>query len=486
MKVAIIYPPIVRKDKYPLLSQNRQFRYSSSSEVKIYPIVPATAATMLQKEGFEILYLDGINERLSMENFLRKLLSFGPDLVVIETKTPIIKKHWNFIFEIKKLIEVKCILVGDHVSALPEESLINSSVDFVIVGGDYDHTLLKLCQSLKEERETDGGGIWYKKNDKIKNTGLPEEIENLDYLPFIDRELTRWQIYGEAYLYKPCTYIMSGRGCGRVDGVGVCKFCSWQHNLWNCRARLRSPANLADEIELLVDRYNIKEVFDDNESGAVWNRKWLEEFHQQMKDRGLIGQVILSTNSRADSLDNETCQLLKKTGFRLLKVGLESGNDETLKKINKNELIYQIKKGVKTAKDYGLIVMLTVMTGYPWETEEDVKRTYEVAKELMLYKTKFGDSLQSSVVVPYPGTPLYKIAVKNGWFSIDPMDHEKFDMSQPVLKTEIDPFKWCDKIWGIHKEPSFLLKSMVSMRSHRDLKLAYTGLKSVIAHSKDF
>ncbi|MFQ6063687.1 MAG: hypothetical protein ACE5J9_11025, partial [Methanosarcinales archaeon] len=95
MKVAIIYPPISKDGKFPLLTQNRQYRYSSSTNVRIYPIVPATSATLL-KEHFDVLYLDGINERLSMYEFLNRLYNFDPDLVMMETKTPIIKKHWKF------------------------------------------------------------------------------------------------------------------------------------------------------------------------------------------------------------------------------------------------------------------------------------------------------------------------------------------------------------------------------------------------------
>jgi hypothetical protein len=93
MKVAIAFPPILKDGKYPLLGQNRQFRYSSSNEVRIYPIVPATAATILKREGYNVLYLDGINERLSMKDFLFRLDSFKPDLVVFETKTPIVKSQ---------------------------------------------------------------------------------------------------------------------------------------------------------------------------------------------------------------------------------------------------------------------------------------------------------------------------------------------------------------------------------------------------------
>lgn len=486
MKVCIAYPPITRNGKYPLLGQNRQFRYSSSEAVRIYPVVPATAATLLHQNGYDVKFLDGINNRMSMDVYKKVLNDFDPEMIVIETKTPIIKQHWKYIDEIKDNSDLITVLVGDHVSAYPEESFNNSKVDYVITGGDYDAALLNLCRHITDNHELNGG-IWFREDGRVKNSGKPVLVNDLDTLPFIDRDLTGWETYGEAYLYKPCTYIMTGRGCGGgPHGLGKCSFCSWQHNLWNCTARLRSPGNVAQEIEQLVTRYSIKEIFDDNEGGSVWNKTWLKEFYLEMESRGLLGKVMLSTNARADTLDPETCGLLKQLGFRLLKVGLEAGNNKTLQKLNKGETIEDIIKGVKNAKDCGLIVMLTMMVGYPWEDLDDVRETYLTARELMLYKTRFGDSLQASVIVPYPGTPLYDEAVKNQWFAVDPLDYSKFDMSQPVLKSEAPSQEWCDRMWGIHKEPVFIAKSLLTIRSINDLKLAYIGYRSVKGHKKDF
>jgi anaerobic magnesium-protoporphyrin IX monomethyl ester cyclase len=204
-----------------------------------------------------------------------------------------------------------------------------------------------------------------------------------------------------------------------------------------------------------------------------------------MNDRGFIGEVILSSNSRADNFDDETCQLLKKTGFRLMKVGLESGSNETLKRINKKETIEQIAAGVKNAKDHGLRVKLTTMTGFPWETEKDVQKTYNIAKKLMVYKARFGDCLQSSVLITYPGTPLYYESLKNNWFAIDPYNYDEYDMAKPILKCSYDPMAWCEKIWKIHKTPIFMLRSLVSVRSVDDVKLGIIGLRSLNGHEAD-
>src|SRR5260370_38753411 len=125
-----------------------------------------------------------------------------------------------------------------------------------------------------------------------------------------------------------------------------------------------------------------------------------------MKKEDLIGKIGISMNARGDLVDTELARLMKKTGFRLLKIGIEAGDDASLAKLAKMEGVEKIKAGIRAVRDEGLVTLLTTMVGYPWETEDDVKKTYAVAKEMLLYKPKFGDCLQASVVVPYPGSPL--------------------------------------------------------------------------------
>ncbi|MBN1156909.1 radical SAM protein [Candidatus Woesearchaeota archaeon] len=487
MKVAILYPPFRKGKQYAQLPQNRQFRYMYTQEARIYPMVMSVAATLLHQNSHDVLFLDGINNKSIRHNFMNRVHAFNPDVIIFETKAPVVKKHWKMIDEIKKRKDIVCVLVGDHISAFPEESMKNSRVDFCLTGGDYDLSILMLVEFLSKKRKTLPKGCYYRHGKRIKNTGSFELVENLDSLPFIDRDLTKWRNYGEAYLYQPCTYILTGRGCGGTGTVaGRCTFCSWQHAFWKCTARLRSPKNVVEEISILVRKYKVKEIFDDNEGGAMWNKEWLKEFYNEMKKHNLIGKVVISSNARADSLDKETCNLLSRTGYRLLKIGLETGNDKTLKMLNKLETIDDIKRGVKNAKDKGLIVMLTTMVGYPWESQNDFEKTYEVAKELMLYKTHFGDVLQSSIVVPYPGLPLYEQALKNKWFVHKPKDYEKYDMDHQILKSPIDTDAACKRMWKIHYEPRFVIRSILTLKSFRDIKLALRGMKSLIGHVQDY
>ena len=416
----------------------------------------------------------------------KRLEDFRPDLVIMETKAPIMDKLWKLSDRWKKVNpDWKIVFVGDHVSFFPEESLRKSAVDFVLTGGDYDFQTKSLVEYLEKCKKL-APGIFYKKNGKIVNSGKLCLDNNLDETPVIDRKLTCWQDYGEAYLYHPCAYIMTGRGCG-IDAKrnGACTFCIWEHALWGCRARLRSPEHVLKEVKNLYD-LGVKEIFDDNESGPLANVAWLTKFYRLLKEERLLGKVVFSSNARGDQLVSGVCKLLKKIGYRLLKVGLESGSEETLKLINKRENLSTIIDGVKTAKDSGLKVMLTVMTGYPWEKTEDVEETYRITKELMFYKTGAGDCLQASVVTPYPGSPLWLTARSKGWFKVSPSDYEKFDMDKPVLKSQYNEVYWCRKIWSIQSSPEFILKSALSVGGTDDVELLLRGAVSLFGHKKDF
>ncbi len=487
MRVAVAYPPVTKDGQFPLLSQNRHLKFSHSLEVRIFPLIPGHAASNLKAAGHEVLWLDGINERMSLDEYHAKLDAFKPELVMMETKAPVLTTHWRYLGEAKKRWpDTKFILVGDHVSYFPEESMQRSAVDYVLTGGDYDVILRDLAGHL-EGKGPMPAGVWYRGPEgAILNSGKHLLDVDLDTLPYIDRELTRWRTYGEAYLLPDIAYILTGRGCGLPGGkVSTCTFCIWQHALWNKTARLRSPENVVGEIEQLV-KIGVKEIFDDNETGPLYDREWMQQFHELLKAKGLIGKIAISVNARGDLIDSELARLMRDTGFRLLKIGIEAGDDKSLARLAKMEGIDKIRKGIMAARDNGLVTLLTTMVGYPWETEADVATTYAVAKEMLLYKPKFGDCLQASVVVPYPGSPLWQNCVNKDWFLVDPYDYDKLDMSVPILKTQIDQALWVKRLWRLHLRPSFILRSALTLRSKAQFNLAWRGVSSLLGHIRDY
>jgi len=491
MKIAITYPPLKDKKGTPLLSQNRQFQWFYHPTF-IYPMIPAQAATMLKKVGHQVFWLDGIAEEWSFQKWLAEIKKIKPDIILIETKTPVIKRHWRIIDQIKKLqtkdFKTKVVLVGDHVTALPEESFKNSKVDYILTGGDYDFLLLNLANHLAKKEKLESG-IYYRQKGKIKNTGQFQLNHDLNKIPFIDRELTKWQLYAYQngnYKRTPGTYLMSGRDCWwRKDGG--CKFCAW--TILYPQYRVRKPEKVLDEIGELINKYQIKEIMDD--TGTFPIGEWLREFCQGMIKRGYHKKIYFDCNMRFGALTEKDYELMAKANFRFLLYGLESANQTTVDRLNKGTKIKEIEKELKIAKMANQKVKghlephVTCMVGYPWENKRDAQKTIKMTKNLFAHGLI--QTLQATVTVPYPGTALFKECQKNNWLKTENWD--QYDMSRPVMKNPMKDKEVIALTQGIYKSfmtPSFILRKITSLRSLEDLKFLGRSGKALFGHLVDF
>jgi len=480
MKIFISYPPFRDKGS-PMWTQNRQFQWYHVGSY-IYPLVPAMGATLLDREGFEVGWDDAIAQGRSLDEFLNNIYSEKPDLIAFETKTPIVKRLWSLLKELRaKDVESKFVLFGDHVTAKPEESLTESPVDYVITGGNYDISLLALAKHLRDGDDLPAG-IWHRDGDYIRNTGKFKLDFDLNKLPFIDRRLTKAHLYGEKWKRRvPFMYTMVGRDCP----WSKCTFCSWT-TLYPT-FKTRTSESLLDEIGYLIDEFGVKEIFDD--TGTFPGGNWLKKFCKGMIERGYNKKILFSCNMRFDyMLDPETPKLMKRAGFRKVKSGLESASDETLSRIRKGYGVKEIVQGCKNAARAGIDVHLTVIIGYPWETRQDAEKTINLAKKLMAD----GDAemLQATTLVPYPGTPFYQYGLDNDLFRFSPSDYERFDMREPVLKTPDmtveEVTAMCQGVYRSFLTPRFILKRLVKTHSLEDLSYLLRGAKAVIGHLKDF
>jgi len=482
MKISISYPPLASPKGVPLLAQNRQFQWFKSPTY-IYPVVPAYAATLLKSKGFDVVWDDGIAEGLYYQVWLERLRRTNPDVIVLESKTPVIKLHWRLIEDIKRWKpEVTVVLVGDHVTALPRESMEHSSVDYVITGGDHDFVLADLCAHLKNKQQALPQGIWYRSNGVIANTGSPNVQHDLNSLPFIDRQLSRWDLYAYKngnFKYTPGTYTMAGRDCW----WGKCSFCSWTTLYPGKTYRTFTPERHVEEIGRLIADQKVREIFDD--SGCFPKGDWLEEFCRGVIHRGYNKHVTLGCNMRVGALTKEQWQLMKKARFRFVLIGLESVVQSTLDRLDKGIRVEQIEETVRMAKHAGLEPHITTMVGYPWESKEQAEQTINFAKRL--FSKGYLDTLQATIVVPYPGTPLFEESRKNGWLLTE--DWDQYDMKQSVWKSPVsneDVLKLTQGLYKAALSPSFIFRKIVSIRNIDDIKyLAHAGIK-LAAHLMDF
>lgn len=317
-------------------------------------------------------------------------------------------------------------------------------------------------------------------NNILLQTKIELHNDN-EFAIFPIKEIHKEEYYGDVYNLS-----VENVHSYTTNLAGVAN-CVWDTNLYpKGQFRGRSPENVMKEVKYLVDECGVKEIFDD--AGTIIVGPWLKKFCKLMIESGYNKKVIYSGNMRFGAVTAEDYKLMKEAGFRLLKYGLESGCQSTINKLDKGTKIEDVEKSCREAKEAQLVVHLTCMVGYSWETREDGLKTYKLAKKLML--KGLVDVLQSTVMIPYPGTPLYKEGMEKGWFLFDPKDYERFDMREPVFKTpDMTPeqvTKLCNKVYHIFIDPRYVLRHLRKIKTFEDIKYTLRGVKAVAGHLMDF
>ena len=480
VRVAIIYPPLLSDKGVPLLSQNRQFQWFHRPTY-IYPVVPALAATLAHKAGHEVAWLDGIAEGWTPDEFDAQLKAFNPELVVLETKTPVVKLHWQFVRSlVMQRPTTRVVMVGDHVTALPAETFANCPVNYILTGGNYDFLLLNLLAHLTRDDALEPG-IYWREGGAVHNSGTFRLDHDLRTQPWIDRDLTRWRLYSVKngnFRRTPGTYIMSGRDCWH----GKCTFCSWTTLYPSYRTR--DPIDVVNEIGNLIERYGVREIMDD--AGSLPVGDWLTTFCREMIARGYHKKIRIDCNMRFGRLTLDDYRLMRQAGFRLILFGMESANQATLDRLVKGVQVAQIREGAHAAARAGLDVHVTVMFGYPWENEADVRNTVELARTLL----RKGDAytLQVTMVVPYPGTPLFRELDAQGL--LQTRNWDDYDMRTAVMKCPLPEDTIKAAVRQVYRGfllPETILRRIVTTRHPvDDLKFYWRGFRSLVGHLRDF
>jgi len=189
----------------------------------------------------------------------------------------------------------------------------------------------------------------------------------------------------------------------------------------------------------------------------------------------------MGCNMRVGELTQAQWNLLKKANFRFILIGLESMSQDTLNRLKKGIKVSQIEETVRMAKKAGLEPHITTMVGYPWETREDARRTVDFAKSL--FSRGLLNTLQATIVVPYPGTPLFEEAKANGWLTTENWDD--YDMRDSVWKSPIsssDVLQFKDELYKAALTPAFIVRKILSIRDLDDIKFLARAASKLIGH----
>ncbi len=407
MKVLVLNPPFL-----PRFSRESRSPAVAKSGTLYYPMWLAYAVGYLEKRGHDVLLVDAPAAGLSAGQVLDRARQFGPEMAVLDTSTPSIHNDIEMASQLKQAVEgLFTVLVGVHVSALPQQTLSEArgGVDAVAVG-EYDATLAELASSLEkgagEAALAPVRGIAYR--DASGNVKLNERrafIEDLDDIPFVSSVYKKF-LDPSPYFYghsrHPLVVIVTGRGC-----PFHCTYCVVPQTLMGHRYRRRSVSSIVDEFRYIAANFpHVKEIMIEDDTLTVDTQR-CRKLSQALIDAKAT-RIPWSANARAD-VDCETMRIMKKANCRLFCVGFESGEQQILDNIRKATKIDVIRRFMKDARRSGMLVHGCFMVGNRGETRETLETTLRFAKELN------PDTAQFYPIMVYPGTDDYEYFGEKGW-----------------------------------------------------------------------
>ncbi len=357
-------------------------------------------SAVLKSAGHEIdlLILKIANKR----EIHRTLSRFSPHLIAVSCTTNQMGKIRKAVAIIRESFDLKIVLGGVHPTLMPEASIAINGV-FAICRGEGEYPLLELVTAL--ENGTDYRQIqnfWFRdKGEVIKNPIRPL-IEDLDLLPFPDRQLFDYQEMIDA---NHTAHFMAGRGCPYH-----CTYCI-NHNLIKLYkgkgkyVRWQSVDRLIREIKDVLSRYEgIRQIVFHDDTFTL-NKPWLKAFCARYREEIPVGFIC---NIRADHVDENIIRMLKETGCLQVRMGLESGNEKIRNRIlDRKQTTGQIVEAARIIKKHKIHFWTFNMVGLPHETEAAIRDTIQLNRAIQ------PDVVFISIFNPYPGR-LYDLCVKEG------------------------------------------------------------------------
>ena len=147
--------------------------------------------------------------------------------------------------------------------------------------------------------------------------------------------------------------------------------------------------------------------------------------------------------------------------------------------------IEAVIQGCKDATKAGLFPHITIMFGYPWETYRDALNTLKLGRWLL--NKGYAYTMQATMVVPYPGTPLFAECKEKGWLKT--LDWDDYDMKKPVMKSPMSDEKIMRLVRGMYRvsfNPEFIFRKILSLKDMDDFRYALRAVRKVTGHLFDF
>jgi len=351
-----------------------------------------------------------IDQRIdsNWKNNLLKELKKKPLCVGVTSLTG---EQIKYALEISKIVkeesDVPVVWGGAHANILPEQTLRNEYVDFVIQGeGEilfYEFVkALDKGSSLKKVK-----GLWYKEKGLIKKN-QPAELVDLESLPNPPYHLVDIDNYILRFGNQKMFILETARGC-----PNRCTFCFVQNSPLQRKWRSLSPKRTIENIKYVKEKFKIDGVeFQDLTSFVDLER--MKQISKLMIKEDL--DVFWNTCGRINDIlrmDSEYIKLMEKSNLKRLALGVESGSDRILRMIKKGISIKQLLAASKKLSTTKIEPVYSFMAGFPTETPKELRMTSKLVMQLL----KQNPVAKTTIIHcyrPIPGNELFEVSVKQG------------------------------------------------------------------------
>lgn len=466
--VLMLNPPFVNH-----FVRSARWDARSRGRVQRHPDYIAVATAYLERAGLDAKLVDACAQNWDRARTERLFRDERPNWVVMHAATPSIDNDLAYAALAKETTGAKTILVGQHVTAVPKDTLVRAkgALDYVAIG-EYDETLRELIAG--SDPAAMRGLCFLGPGGEMVRTA-PRPFLDVNDLPFPAWRHIDPDWYYDGGKLHPFLTLISGRGC-----FARCTFCRDPQLMYGHENRYRDPKLVVDEMEYDLSLFpNLREIMIETDTFTA-NRDHVEGVCREILNRRLDTKLRWSCNVRTD-VKRDLLQVMQRAGCRMLMIGFEFGTQEALDAVKKGTNLEKTVEFAEDAADLGFTLHGCFMIGAPGETEESARKTIDFAKSLPL------DTIQISGIAAYPGTELYDWARKEGY--LIPKDWTEYLDENQEQVTVVDypdlPKERIDQLINeglkeFYLRPKQMAKMAVAMRGVGDVKRKLYGLKSFV------
>jgi len=382
------------------------------------PVWSGLIAEFARNKGYDVAILDAEAEGLTHEQAAEAIIKANSVLTAFvvygqqpSASTQCMPGARKTACLVNEKTDLPTMVMGTHASALPQRTLLEEPYTYVCQG-EGPYTVTGLVSALKGEcKLSDVPGLWYYEGDVIKYNTMAPNMRALD----IELPKQAWNML-DMSKYKAhnwhCFHDLDSRGsyASLQTSLGCpykCSFCCINAPFGKHGIRYWSPENIIQQIDILVNDYQIKNIKIPDEM-FVLNKHHVLGICDLVIERGY--DLNFWAYARIDTVQDYFLEKLKKAGFNWLGLGIESGSKHVRDGVEKGRFGQkEIVATVKKIQGHGIYVGANYIFGLPDDTYETMQETLDLALFINAEWANF------YCAMAYPGSELYGLAKKKNW-----------------------------------------------------------------------